>query len=261
MRARLEHELRLREEPPLADLVPHALQEGRRRYRRRRLSEGAAVVGAVMAVAAVMLVVPGLLGGGSGAEVAALPADGPTATSPTQTPSPSAPPATAARVAASPAGLLLQVIDRLKSVGVTGDAEGAVADDGSLFVQVTVTGPRGPGMFRLQAAQGLEVPTGTSSPDQTRTVLDDGSVVVTGGIADNCIQHQYVTAYRPDGTSVYVGNASCLAWNGTTNPPATPLLTLEQAIALAVDPAVATTIAADVEAAGEATLAHVPTFN
>jgi hypothetical protein len=152
------------------------------------------------------------------------------------------------------------VIDQLAVHGVNGtEIDGAVAGDGSLFVQVSLTTANGPGMFRLSVSASAPR-TIETQPGETLVRHDDGTVVVTGGIANNCIQHAYAYAYRPDGTMVYVGVASCLAWNGRANIATHPPLTLDQAVALATDPAIGRTIAADVEAAGEAKFGHAPTL-
>ncbi len=154
-----------------------------------------------------------------------------------------------------------QVIAALRAAGVSGRATTSAVPDSGTLIEVNVAGAQGPGMFRISVVRGepydpadAEVrvipdaphPVITTAPDGMKQatladrtvarVLPDGSTVTIQRIPGNCIQDQIINVTHPDGRSVYLGNASCLAWDGTTNPPANRPLTTEQAVALAADP-------------------------
>jgi hypothetical protein len=183
----------------------------------------------------------------------------PTTSDPTAsgaTPRQSASPAAVSRTAVEN-----QVIAALRAAGVGGRATTSAVPDSETLIEVNVAGAQGPGMFRISVVRDEPYdpvdavvrvipdaprPALTTAPDGTKQakladgtvvrILPDGSTVTIQGIPGNCIQDQVVTVTHPDGRSVYVGNASCLAWDGATNPPAERPLTTEQAVALASDP-------------------------
>lgn len=183
----------------------------------------------------------------------------PTTSEPTAsgaTPRQSASPAAVSRTAVEN-----QVIAALRAAGVSGRATTSAVPDSETLIEVNVAGAQGPGMFRISVVRGepydpadAEVRVIPDAPHPVITtaatgmkqatladgtvaqVLPDGTTVTIQRIAGNCIQDQIITVNHPDGRSVYVGNASCLAWDGATNPPADRPLTTEQAVALASDP-------------------------
>jgi hypothetical protein len=154
-----------------------------------------------------------------------------------------------------------QVTAALARLGVGGRITVAAVPETTRMLEVNIAGEHGPGMFRIEvfddaiyrpdasAAAGLDQDLALMlQPDDTRTgtddlgrsvrVLPDGRVVKVGQLPDNCIQSEIVEVRRPDGIKVSIDNATCLAWNGTTNPASGRPLTTEQAVALASDPTI-----------------------
>ncbi|MEV4517637.1 hypothetical protein AB0K00_52855 [Dactylosporangium sp. NPDC049525] len=201
LRTRLVDELSAGSEPPIGDLVTASLRQGQRLRMTRRLRYGAVAL-------LVVAVTVGLAGGraalGPPAQVGA--------------------PALAEQlVPATPAGLLA-LLEELLPEGATSGYAGT--DDGQLMVQVYLDTGRGPGMLRVAVGtDNLSAKGGGQAPAVTVTELPD-----------NCVQRTVVQHRRPDGVSVQVNIASCLAWDGTTNPVAPQALTVEQAKAVAADP-------------------------
>jgi len=194
---------------------------------------------------------------------------------------PSGAPASGPRVPATGAGLL-ELLNSLLPAGKTSGYEG-----GSRMVQTYLDDGSGPGMIRVfvgmavpdsQLAEAcakakrttchqLGVPSPTSSPvplgsgfvlpsaaatgvTSDYRSLPDGSVVEIFQVPDNCVQRVGVSLVRPDGTTVALDVASCLAWDGKTNPKGRLALTVDQAVAIADDPRWGTTIAQSLVDAG-----------
>jgi hypothetical protein len=225
LRALLVDELSAEQRPPLGDIVPAAMRDGRRMRRNRRF----AAIGSGTAVAAVVVVAASLAGpaatGGSGNPV---PAAAPPAAASVSAPvsaavsaPPSAPPSAAAKpqlVKATTRGMLELLAQTVP--GTTSDP--AAGSDGSLAVQLNVDRGHGLGMVRVFVS-------GTGTTTGTVTVHADG-------LADNCIENRYVEATWSGGTEVMVLVPSCLAWDGHQNKPAASSLSDAEAKALAADP-------------------------
>jgi hypothetical protein len=207
LRTRLVDELSAGSEPPIGDLVTDSLRQGRRLRMTRRLRYGAVAL-------LVVAVTVGLAGGRA--------ALGPQA----QVGAPALAPAEEL-VPATPAGLLA-LLEELLPAGATSGYAGT--DDGQLMVQVYLDTGRGPGMLRV--AVGTD-PGGKAADPAGGT---QAAVATVTELPDNCVQRTVVLHRRPDGISVQVNIASCLAWDGTTNPVAPQALTVEQAKAVAADP-------------------------
>ncbi|MFD0569268.1 hypothetical protein ACFQ0T_08305 [Kitasatospora gansuensis] len=71
----------------------------------------------------------------------------------------------------------------------------------------------------------------------------------------NCIQATRVTVYRPQNLAVAIDISSCL---GKTTEPAVPALTKEQAVALASNPLIGTTMPSAFVAAANAKYPALP---
>jgi hypothetical protein len=117
------------------------------------------------------------------------------------------------------------LLEELLPAGPTSGYAGT--SNGQLMVQVYLDTGHGPGMLRV--AVGAEDPDGQAGTAQ-------GGVVSVSELPDNCVQRTVVLMRRADGVSVQINIASCLAWDGTTNPVAPQALTVEQAQAVVADP-------------------------
>ncbi len=231
LRALLRADLGDERPPPLGDVVGAALRDGRRIRRRRRWAAfgSAGAVFVIAAVAAVM-VVTGPSGRPSAMPVAALP--------PGSVPSAVVSPVTAAPTRtvtvrsgteraegmltkATPAAML-HLLTTLLPPGRT--SHYGVAADNDLHVQVYYDAGYGPSMLRLAVERA---PVTGRRPDR-------GSIakVSVGYRPDDCVQDTVVEAAWPDGTTVHLDVASCLAFDGVRNPPAKPQLS--EAVALLI---------------------------
>lgn len=265
-RARLAQELNDRAEPPLGDLVPGALRQGRRIRRVRR----AKLVVSTLAVVGVLttgVTVGGhaLFGGDQhrrnlpSASVVPHPT---LAIVPTSTVTAPAPPSGALQPAT--AATVVYRLQQLVAPAPTGGY--ARASDGSLFGQIYVQRSDGTGMLRLSVSHGyggVDPECGVSSPDlaeQCRS-LPDGAHLTIIQIPGNCIQSLVVQVDRADGISVQLDVATCLAWNGKVNPPGVEALTTDEAIAIADDPSWGTSMDAALVTAAHTRFPNLPTFS
>jgi hypothetical protein len=91
-----------------------------------------------------------------------------------------------------------------------------VSADNDLHVQLYYDAGYGPSMLRLEVGR----------PPVTGRRPDRGSIaeVTVAHHPDNCGQDTVVGAAWPDGTTVQLDIASCLAGDGVRNPPARPVL-------------------------------------
>jgi hypothetical protein len=111
-----------------------------------------------------------------------------------------------------------------------------------LGAQTYLDGASGLGMIRIFLARGSLNPaacTGTFPSDMTRTcsTLPNGALVLTTRISDNCVEPLAIDVDHGDGTVVQVDVATCLAWNGHSNPPTHMAITAAQALQIAANPA------------------------
>ncbi|GGM31736.1 hypothetical protein ACFFX1_45755 [Dactylosporangium sucinum] len=285
-RSRLVQELEAEPEPPIGDLVGASVRQGRRLRTFRRVQTGGVAV-AVLAVVAVAAVVasgatggaPGVQAGGPG--IGSTERTVPPRAYPSFDPSqklvpwqpPAGAPATGPQVAATPAGVLELLLSLLPE-GPTG----AYAGNDDLLVQTYLDPGDGQGMLRVNVSKvvgsGDTVPPGEAearcrtmgldacpSPDEGvsyRAPLDNGGEIVVRQFTGNCIQHAVVEVTRADGIRVQVNIASCLAWDGTRNPPAPPALTIQQAAGIALDPRWNVTLARSIVDAGAARFPNLP---
>ncbi|MGC9670612.1 hypothetical protein ACNTMW_29210 [Planosporangium sp. 12N6] len=114
-----------------------------------------------------------------------------------------------------------------------------VIDSTDEWVRFTLDDGRGPGMIQARVRGGfLPADSCTSAGAISRTcqTLPGGIRAVTTRIADNCVQRMLVDVDHHGVIVVEVQVSSCLAWNGTTNPPGRMALTEAQALAIAADP-------------------------
>jgi hypothetical protein len=108
--------------------------------------------------------------------------------------------------------------------------------------QTYLNGASGLGMIRIFLSEGSLNPDACTSAvpsDMTRTCsrLPSGATVLTTRISDNCIEPLAIDVDHGGGTVVQIDVATCLAWNGTSNPPAHMAITAEQAEQIAANPA------------------------
>ncbi|HEX8348287.1 MAG TPA: hypothetical protein VF657_26700, partial [Actinoplanes sp.] len=137
------------------------------------------------------------------------------------------------RVAATPEALL-ELLSRLfRPARLSSPARSA---DGLLRVQTHLDDGRGPGMIRL----GVTVESTPSPcrpgdpPDTICRTLPDGSLVSIVTAADNCERRIAVAVHR-GGIRVDLDVASCLEFDGATNPAGRLALTADLAVAVAAD--------------------------
>ncbi|MGD0554286.1 MAG: hypothetical protein ABSA93_04815 [Streptosporangiaceae bacterium] len=110
-----------------------------------------------------------------------------------------------------------------------------------LGAQTYLKGASGLGMIRLILFKGSLNPDACTSAvpsDMTRTcsTLPSGATVLTTRISDNCIEPLVIDVDHGDGTVVEIDVATCLAWNGQTNPPTQLAITAAQALRIAANP-------------------------
>jgi hypothetical protein len=74
-----------------------------------------------------------------------------------------------------------------------------------------------------------------AEPDSICRTLPDGSDVSIVTVPDNCERRIAVSVHRPTGTRVDLDVASCLQFDGTTNPAGRLALSAEQAVTIAAD--------------------------
>jgi hypothetical protein len=108
--------------------------------------------------------------------------------------------------------------------------------------QTYLAGPSGVGMIRIHVVSGSLNPdacTGTFPSDMTMTcdTLPNGAPVTVTKISDNCIQSASIDVDHGRGTVVQIDLATCLAWNGKSNPPSPMAITVAQAEQIAANPA------------------------
>jgi hypothetical protein len=113
---------------------------------------------------------------------------------------------------------------------------------GGLGAQTYFDGASGLGMIRLSLFQGSLNPAACTSAvpsDMTRTcsTLPGGANVLTTRISDNCIEPLVIDVDHGDGTVVEIDVATCLTWNGHSNPPTQMAITAAQALQIAANPA------------------------
>jgi hypothetical protein len=111
-----------------------------------------------------------------------------------------------------------------------------------LGAQTYLDGASGLGMIRIFLYKGSLNPdacTGAVPSDLTRTcsTLPSGATVLTTRISDNCIEPLAIDVDHGDGTVVQIDVATCLAWNGHSNPPTHMAITAAQARQIAANPA------------------------
>jgi len=110
-----------------------------------------------------------------------------------------------------------------------------------LGAQIYFDGTSGLGMIRVSLFGGSLNPDACTSAvpsDMTRTcgTLAGGANVLTTRISDNCIEPLVIDVDHGDGTVVEIDVATCLAWNGHSNPPTQPAITAAQALQIAANP-------------------------
>lgn len=144
-------------------------------------------------------------------------------------------PRPAAPLPVTPAAIIYR-LQQLLPAGKASDFSGSTQD--GVAGQLYLDRGQGPGMLRLDVAPPSGDSGCTSSGDTQVTCerLADGDTAVVERISDNCVQSLIVTVDHANGAQVQLAVGTCLAWNGTTNPPGGPALTASQAVRIADDP-------------------------
>lgn len=214
----------------IAALRPSALRRTVAEHRSNRRAVAAAVV-AVLALTSVGVAV--VAAGMRGATpVRPVPAGDSSTVTPAAIDRPVV--ADPAAVPATPEALLELLTRLLKPAKTSAPAK---SDDGRLRVQIYVDDGRGPGMIRLgiSAAETAPPCRPNNDPPVVCHTLPDGSRASIVVVPDNCERRVAVSVYRPSGIRVDVDVASCLEFDGTTNPEGRRALNGDQAVALAAD--------------------------
>jgi len=142
-----------------------------------------------------------------------------------------------AKAATSSAAILDELL-KLLPAGATSN----YAFYGGLGAQTYLDGANGLGMIRVVLYRGSLNPDACTSAvpsDMTRTcsTLPSGATVLTTKISDNCIEPLTIDVDHGDGTVVEIDVATCLTWNGHSNPPTHMAITATQAQQIAANPA------------------------
>jgi hypothetical protein len=217
---------------PVDDLVAGALRRGRRSVRRRRLGVG------VVAAAAVAVLVLLLTGGAAGTDLLL----------PHRMPAGAGVPSASVRptLPTTAAAILFRLGQLLPGVQLSQAHRFA---DESAAVTVYLDRGQGPGMVHVAIGEG-----GLPTTDQCQssdgmavscTPLAGGATAVITTNSSNCVQSLSVEVHRRDRVIVGVYVATCLMFDGTTNPPGRAGLTQAQAVAIAADPQWGSTMDAD----------------
>jgi hypothetical protein len=253
-------EMSAQAKPSLDGLAHEVLSQGRRARRVRRAKIASTALVAVGVVGA-GVAVPTLTGGGhpavadqsgqgavaksanaTGSGTRTAPAGGahavPAAAILTTVTSPDRfiPQPAGAKAPTSSAAILAELL-KLLPPGTTSH----YALDG-LGAQTYFDGASGLGMIRVSLFRGSVNPDACASAvpsDMTRAcgTLPGGANVLTTRISDNCIEPLLIDVDHGDGTVVEIDVATCLAWNGHSNPPTRMAITAAQALQIAANPA------------------------
>jgi len=251
------NEMSAQARPALDGMAGEVLARGRR-ARRARTAKVASAVLVAAGLAGVAVVLPTITGGHSAAAdpglavKSAAPARPDRRTAPAGGAStvPAAVIVTTARSSASyipqPPGAkaptssaaILDELLKLLPAGATSN----YSFYGGLGAQVYLDGASGLGMIRASLFKGSLNPDACASAvpsDMTRTcsTLPSGATVLTTRISDNCIEPLVIDVDHGDGTVAEIDVATCLAWNGHSNPPTRMAITAAQALQIAADPA------------------------
>jgi hypothetical protein len=226
LRAALRADLAGERPPPLGDVVGTAISRGRRVRRNRRL----AAVGAGVAV----LAIAAFAAFGPGPQLPPLPS----ALPPESVPSIAAPPVAAVpprsvtvrngtqraegmQKKATPTAML-HLLTTLLPPGRT--SHYAVARDDDLHVQLYYDAGYGPSMLRAQVAR-----------KDTGVARGSAAKLTVTHVPDDCVQDTDVRATWPDGTTVQLDIATCLEFDGRTDPPAKAQLSEAEAALIVAD--------------------------
>lgn len=141
------------------------------------------------------------------------------------------------------AGAVLDELLRLLPPGATSNYADYNNGPNDMGAQTYLAGPSGIGMIRIHVIGNVSINPqacgGTVPSDMTMTcgTLPGGAPVAVSKTSDNCIQSDTIDVDHGHGTVVQIDLATCLAWNGTTNPPSPLAITVAQAEQIAANPA------------------------
>lgn len=284
LRDRLYDEMSSQHRPPSPAVVETAIRRGThtRRARRTASSLGTlAVVGAAVGVivlgsqaapsrttstaagsssaparvnAAPVVVAPPTAAAGKPTAKAATPPVAAVKAQPTLGPV-VAPPA---GVHATPAGMV-ELLTKTLPAGSTSSHYGRTTS-GDPMIEAYVNAGHGTGMIRL----GLWKYWGENAmciAGDTCYKTAAGDLIDVGALSTNCIQSRFVRVVHPDGNGIDINIASCLEWNGTANVAAPEALTVDQAVALGLDPRWDISMDPALVSAGAARFPTLPTFS
>src|SRR5215469_1287065 len=141
------------------------------------------------------------------------------------------------------AGAILEELLRLLPPGATSNYSDFNNGPNDMGAQTYLAGASGVGMIRIRLMGNVSVNPeacgGTLRSDMTVTCgrLAGGAPVAVSRISDNCIQSASIDVDHGLGTVVQIDLSTCLAWNGTSNPPSPMAITVTQAAQIAANPA------------------------
>lgn len=151
------------------------------------------------------------------------------------------------------------IVYRLQQLLPAGQTSGFAGSP--MLGQIYLDQGHGPGMVRLSIATGVH-PRSNCTPSSGTQIscehLSDGSQAVVVRNPRNCVQSLSVDVIHPNGVAVQASVASCLAWNGTTNPAGRPALTQDEAIRIADDPSWGPTMSSALVAAAAQKFPNLP---
>lgn len=247
--ARLAAELAEGHEPPLGDLVVVALRQGKRLrlVRRAKIAAGAVVATSVLVVG-LLLGGQALVAGTGHQRVSA--ATGAATARLTVVPSSSADPdvpwsaGDPAPVIEQPAGPMTPATPaalayRLEELLPSGQPSGIIRlAGGRLEVQLTFDRGQGPGLVSLAVVpNSWAVACSPGGDPLVRCYLGpQGAHVSVSQNPGNCVDTTTVVVDHGNGVTVQITLATCLAWNGSSNPRTREALSLDEAISIAADP-------------------------
>lgn len=164
-------------------------------------------------------------------------------------------------VPATPQGLA-QLFSNLLPAGTTA-AHWRQSDEAMSHIEVYLSNSLGVGMVRVLVTSSPTASTSCSTITDVSSCTNDaaGDAVFVSHPLNNCIQATSVGVNRPDGTEVQIDIGSCLeADAGGNNAAGSQVLTPAQAIAIATNPRMDSSMDPDLVAAGAARFPSMPFF-
>jgi hypothetical protein len=156
------------------------------------------------------------------------------------------------------------ILYRLRQLLPAGRTSGFEAEGGT-FAQLHLDRGHGPGMLRLDIGTDLPqhrtgCPASTADITTTCSPQPGGATLIVSRIPGNCVQSLVVEEDHGDGVDVQLNVATCLAYNGRTNPTSPSALTEAEAARIVEDPSWGPTMNSALVAAAAQRFPHLPSF-